>query len=63
MTRAVIDYETMTRAEMQAFAEYQLHELVRHVDDIVKIVGYLEKMAEKYGIHPTGKFSGKWIEI
>ena len=63
MTRPVIDYETMTKAEQQAFAEFQLKELCRHVDDIVKIVGYLEKMAEKYGIHPTGKYSGKWIEI
>ena len=59
----VIWFEDMTVDQRQAFAEFQLKELARHVDDIVKIVEDLEKMELVHGIRPTGKFVGKWVQI
>lgn len=58
-----VGFKNLSQAERQAFAEFQLKELARHVDDIVKIVEDLERMEKLYGIRPTGKFMGKWIEI
>jgi hypothetical protein len=62
LTRPTIDFGKMTRDEQQAFAEFQLKELLRHLEDVSNIIQDLNKM-EKQGIRPTGKFLDKWIEI
>jgi hypothetical protein len=59
----VIWFEDMTPDQRQAFADITLHELFRHIDDIVNIVKYLEDLEKKHGIKPNYRFVGKWIEI
>jgi len=58
-----IPFSDLTPAERQAWADVTLHELFRHVDDIVHIVNDLEKMEKHHGVKPNYKFVGKWIEI
>jgi hypothetical protein len=58
-----VGFKNLSQAERQAFAEFQLKELARHVDDIVKIVEDLQRMELVHGVKPTGKFVGRWIEI
>jgi hypothetical protein len=58
-----IPFASMSKAERQAFAEFQYKELARHVDDIMKIVHDLEIMEAVHGIKPKGKYVNRWIEI
>ena len=58
-----INLSEMTKAERQAFADFQLHERARHIKDIGNIDKDLDLIKEKYGISPRRKFVGKWIEV
>ena len=58
-----IYFEKLTGAQMQAFSDFLLKELKRHVDDIVQIVKDLEKIEKEHGILPTAQFVDKYIEL
>ncbi|MFA5300794.1 MAG: hypothetical protein WC389_21600 [Lutibacter sp.] len=52
----------MTPAERQAWADFQLKESYRHLDDIEKIDENLKKLKLKYGIVPRKIFINTRIE-
>ncbi len=54
--------DVLTEAEWMAFAEFQMKELFRHLDDAMKIMADLNKLRDK-GIVPTGKHVSKWFEV
>lgn len=58
-----INYSRMTKAERQAFADFQMKEVYRHYDDIKKIKEDLEYMKSAYGIKPREIFVNTWIEV
>jgi poly(3-hydroxybutyrate) depolymerase len=57
-----IKFDDMTPAERQAWADFQLKESYRHLDDIEKIDENLKKLKLKYGIVPRKIFINTRIE-
>ena len=62
-SKTIIAFGCMTRDEQQAFADFQLKELIRHENDCEQIRKDLEFMKETYGIEPRRIYAGKWIEV
>lgn len=60
--RETIKFEDMSKAEQQAFVDFQWKELNRHLDDIIQIRDDLQT-AKLYGIEPRNIYVNKWIEV
>ncbi len=58
-----IDFSSLTPAEQQAWADYTLHEIERHEEDINRGREELEIIKNRYGIHPRRVYVGVWLEV
>lgn len=58
-----IDFSSLSDAEKQAWADFSLHELHRHTEDIQQIREELEIIRNKYGIYPRRVYVGVWLEV
>lgn len=58
-----IAFAALTPSEQQAFADFQLKELLRHEGDCDQIRDDLKVMSDRYGIEPRQVYVGKWLEV
>lgn len=58
-----ISFAALSASEQQAFADFQLKELLRHEGDCDQIRDDLRVMSERYGIEPRRVYVGKWLEV
>ena len=59
----MINFSDMTNDEKQAFADFTLHEINRHHEDIRRGYKELDFIKQHYGINARSVYIGQWIEI
>jgi hypothetical protein len=63
MNRPTVNFSEMTPDERQAWADFTLHEISRHMEDVNRGTAELMIIKNKYKITPRNVFVGTWIEV